>query len=100
MNELLQLIKAFNKDKDVKVTIHYYSTLDAYEIEMREYNYEYYFADEMGHHYGRYHSVKHVVKLIRANDLLSAKIPTNEAFVKVLNEMYEQLKGRTSCQKS
>ena len=79
MNELLELIKHFNKDKDVYVTIHHCTQVDAYEIEMREYDYE-------------HNTAYRVKKLIYANDLLSAKIPTHEVFVKVLNEMYEQLK--------
>ena len=79
MNELLELIKAFNADKDIRVTINYYAPLDVYEIEMREYDYA---------HYAAYH----VKKRIRVDDLLSAKIPTNEVFVKLLNNMYEELK--------
>lgn len=79
MNELLELIKAFNADKDVYVTIHYYAPFDAYEIYMDKYDYE--------------QSTKYRVKnVIRVFDLLSAKEPINEIFVKVLNEMYEELK--------
>jgi hypothetical protein len=39
-------------------------------------------------HYAAYH----VKKRIRVDDLLSAKIPTNEVFVKLLNNMYDELK--------
>lgn len=82
MNELLELIKAFNKDKKVSIIIDYfksYDAYDAYSIEMREYDYE-------------NNTAYHVETLIPVNDLLSAKIPTHEVFVMVLNEMYEQLK--------
>lgn len=81
MNVLLELIKAFSKDKNIYVTINYYAPLDGYEIEMREYDYE---------HYAAYH----VKKLIRIGDLLSAKLPTHEVFVKLLNNMYEELKNK------
>ena len=87
MNELLELIKAFNADKNVRITIDYLKPYDAYGIEMREYD----------HVYCTAYRIK---KLIYANDLLSAKLPTYEVFVKVLNDMYDQLKGESSCQKS
>lgn len=78
---LLELIKHFNIDKNVRVTLDYYKPLDTYEIEMREYDFE--------------HDTMHCVKrLIRVNDLLSIKIPIYEFFVKALNEMYEELKRR------
>ena len=79
MNELLELIKAFNADKNVYVTINYNELFDAYEIYMDEYDYE--------------QSTRHRVKnVIRVFDLLSAKLPTHEVFVKLLNNMYEELK--------
>lgn len=79
MNELLELIKAFNADKNVYVTIHYYAPFDAYEIYMDDYDYD--------------QSTRHRVKnVIRVFDLLSAKEPINEIFVKVLNNMYDELK--------
>lgn len=81
MNELLELIKAFNADKNIYITINYYTPCDAYEIEMREYDYA---------HYAAYH----VKKRICVDDLLSAKLPTHEIFVKVLNNMYEELKNK------
>ena len=74
------LFKHFNNDKNVYVILDYYEPLDAYKIEMREYDY--------GHSAG--HRVK---RIIRVHDLLSAKIPTYEVFVMFLNEMYEELKG-------
>lgn len=83
MNELLELIKQFGADRDVRVEINYYKPMDSYEIELREYDYE---------HYMTYR----VKKCIRVNDLLSAKIPTHEVFIKILNEMYEQLKRGTA----
>ena len=82
MNELLELIKVFNADKNVRIAIDYLKPYDAYEIEMREYD----------HMYCTAYRVK---KLIYVNDLLSAKEPINEIFVKVLNDMYEQLKRGT-----
>lgn len=81
MDELLELIKHFNKDRNVYITINYFEPYDAYEIEMREYEHE-------------HNTAYHVKKLIRVDDLLSAKIPTHEVFVKVLNEMYEELKKK------
>lgn len=81
MNELLELIKHFNIDKNVRVMLGYDTLLDVYEIEMRGYDFE--------------HGIMHCVKkIIRVDDLLSAKIPTHEVFVKVLNDMYEELKRR------
>jgi len=81
MNELLELIKAFSKDKNIYITINYYAPCDAYDIEMREYDYA---------HYAAYH----VKKRILISNLLSAKIPTYEVFVKLLNNMYEELKNK------
>lgn len=81
MNELLELIKHFNKDRNVYITIDYFTLYDAYEIRMSEYDHEHY-------------TTRRVKKLILVDDLLSAKIPTHEVFVKVLNEMYEELKRR------
>lgn len=81
MNELIELIKHFKKDKNIYVTIDvdYFAPYDAYEIEM-------YDEHHIPHPY-------HVSRLVYVNDLLSAKIPTHEVFVKILNEMYEELKG-------
>lgn len=75
------LFKHFNNDKNVYITIDYFEPYDAYEIEMSEYDHE-------------RNAAYHVKKLIRVDDLLNAKIPTHEVFVKVLNEMYEELKRR------
>ena len=83
MNELLELIKQFGAGRDVRVEINYYKPMDSYEIEMREYDYA---------HYMTYR----VKKCIRVNDLLSAKIPTYEVFVKILNNMYDELKRGTA----
>ena len=84
MNELLELIKAFNADKNVYVTINYNALFNAYEIYMDEYNYE--------------QSTRHRVKnVIRVFDLLGAKESIDEIFVKVLNNMYEELKRGTAC---
>ena len=81
MNELLELIKVFNADKNVYVTINYNAPFDAYEIYMDEYDYE--------------QSTRRRVKnVIRTFDLLGAKESINEIFVNVLNNMYEKLKGR------
>lgn len=84
MNKLLELIKAFNADKNVCVTIHYYAPFDAYEIYMDEYDYE----------QSTKYRVKHVIRVF---DLLGAKESINEIFVKVLNEMYEELKRGAAC---
>ena len=80
MNELLELIKRFNEDKNVYVMISYFKPCDAYEIELREYDHNHYVA----------HRVKN---LIRVDDLLSVTIPTHEVFVTALNRMYKELKG-------
>ncbi len=81
MNELLELIKHFNIDKNIYITINYYKPYDGYEIEMREYDYE-------------NNAAYRVKRFIGVNDLLSTSIPTYEVFVKVLNNMYEELKRR------